>query len=122
MRSGFLIGFLFVLFASKAAFAQQEVETSDVSYNQAASSVSDVLSDEEFADRAAPQQSRGGSRYEWVLSYIDRSGGFQSCDFSCNAPRCSSDTVQLRKACRVPNTKDDNYVYTCTYVGRDYGR
>lgn len=122
MRTGRLMGFLFVLFASQAAFAQQGIEASDDSYNQAATSLSDVLADEVSAERVAPQQSREGSRYEWVFSYIDHSGGCQSCEFSCSAPRCSSDTVQLRKACRVPNTKDDNYVYTCTNVGRNIDR
>ena len=122
MRTGRLIGFLFVLFASKAAFAQQGFEVSDDSYNQAATTISDVLADESSSDHVTRQPPRGGGNYAWVFSYVDRSGGCQSCEFSCSAPRCSSDTVDLRKACKIPNTTDDYNVYTCVNLGRNFGR
>lgn len=102
-----------VSLSSVAAFADQNTQQNGTDGN-----VFKLEDAEQFESR----NPRDRQRYEWVFSYIDRNDGCHSCTFECYAPRCSADIVYLKKACRVPNTKDDSYVYTCVPTGSGYNR
>lgn len=113
----------FLLTASPVAFA----DASSDFYSEGESSelksdfdVEQFASDEAVAqaDNYERRGERDRSRYEWVFSYVDRKGECNSCDFSCRAPRCDSNTVGLTKACKIPGTHDDHNVYRCTEFRR----